>query len=219
MLKKVLRGLLLILAVTVLALPVFAQTGDRFRVTQSMNARSGPGIEYDVVARLGPGGIYDIIEYSPTANWVLIDLGYTQAWAFRHIGEVISLNPVTTTTTTTTTTTVVTNAGQGGGGGAPVVTVTTPLVTSTGVDLSVTMSQDEFNSTIGVLGTLRIRSAPSLSGRIITVIPYGQRATPIGRNYNGTWIQVNYEGTIGWVYFQYTAFPPAIDVTQLPVTG
>lgn len=213
--KKILRGLLLILAVAILAIPAFAQTGDRFRVTQSMNARSGPGIEYDVVARLGAGAVYDIVQYSPTANWVLIDLGYTQAWAFQHIGEVISDNPVTTTTTTT----VITNPGQGGGGGAPVTTTTTSTVTATGVDYSVTMSQQEFNSTIGVLGTLRIRSAPSLSGRIISAIPYGQRATPIGRNYNGTWIQVNYEGVVGWVYFRYTAFPPAIDAGQLPVTG
>jgi uncharacterized protein YraI len=94
-----------------------------------------------------------------------------------------------------------------------------PSVTETGVDLTVTSTQAEFNSTVGVTGTLRIRSAPTFSSRILAAIPYDKRATPLGRNAIGTWIQVEFEGTVGWVYFLYVAFPPAIDVVSLPITG
>ncbi len=225
MFKHLMRGLLLTLIMALFALPSFAQTGDTFRVTvQNMNARSGPGIEYEVVARLPRSGMYDILQYSPTANWVLLDLGFTQAWAFRHLGEVSSpVTPAMMTGTITTTTTTVfdpSSLGQGGGFAAPVIPVITmPSVTETGVDLTVTSTQAEFNSTIGVIGTLRVRSVPSLNARILTAIPPEGRPTPLGRTARGTWIQVDYEGTVGWVYFLYVAFPPAIDVTALPVTG
>ncbi len=218
--KIILRTLLFALIVTLFALPTFAQTGDTFRVTADvLNARTGPGIEYDIVARLGGGAEYSILNYSPTRNWVLLDLGFTQAWAFRHLGEVRS--PVTVTIPQVTPPTVVApSLGQGGGVVVPVITSSSlPLVTETGVDLSVTSTIEEFNSTIGVTSTLRLRFAPTFHSRIISAIPYDQRATPIGRNAMGTWIQLEYEGTVGWGYFLHVVFPPAIDVRTLPITG
>ena len=222
MFKHLTRGILLVLTVALFALPSFAQTGDTFRVTvQNMNARSGPGIEYEVVARLPRSGMYSILQYSPTANWVLLDLGFTQAWAFRHLGEVSSpVAPVMTTTTITTTGSTA-SLGQGGGFAPPIITTTMviPDVTETGVNLTVTSTQSQFDSTVGVLGTVRLRSAPSLNARILTAMPPEARPTPLGRTSRGTWIQVDYNGTVGWAYFLYVAFPPAIDVTALPVTG
>lgn len=216
MFKYLTRATVLIVMIALFALPSFAQTGDTFRVTaQGMNARSGPGIQYEVVTRLSRIGTYSILDYSPTRNWILLDLGYTQAWAFRHLGVVTS--PVTTTTTTVNTQ----SAGQGGGFLPPTenFTITMPTVTETGVDISVTSTQAEFNSTVGVIGTLRVRTAPSLSAHVLTAILPEGRPTPLGRTSGGTWIQVDYEGTIGWVYFLYVSFPPAIDVTTLPITG
>ncbi|MGJ3238692.1 MAG: SH3 domain-containing protein [Anaerolineae bacterium] len=218
------RSMLLVLIMALFSLPVIAQTNDTFRVTApTLNARTGPGIEYDVVARLGAGSSYPIVSYSVTRNWVLLDLGYTQAWAFRHLGRVTSAfqpNSVLTTQPATTTSNGLGALGQGGGFAPPVeIIITQPLVTETGVDLSVTSTSAEFNSTIGVTTNLRMRNAPSSNGRILTVIPFDQRATPLGRTANGTWIQVAYGDTVGWVYFLYVAFPPAIDVRALPVTG
>ena len=218
--KIVLRTILFGLIATLFALPTFAQTGDTFHVTADvLNARTGPGIEYEIVARLGGGAEYAILDYSPTRNWVLLDLGFTQAWAFRHLGEVSS--PVTVVTVPqVTTTNVDPSLGQGGGIVVPVITSSSvSLVTETGVDLSVTSTIEEFNSTIGVTRTLRLRFAPTFNSRIVSAIPYDQRATPIGRNAMGTWIQLEYEGTVGWGYFLHVVFPPAIDVRTLPITG
>ncbi|MEO1288082.1 MAG: SH3 domain-containing protein [Chloroflexota bacterium] len=227
MLKQMLRSFLLLVVSLLFIMPLSAQTVDFFTVTsETLNARTGPGIEYDIIGRLGRGATFQILEYSVTENWVLVDLGYAQAWVFRRLGTVQSYNAsvVTTNTATVTTQTTTTDAstlGQGGGFAPPVVvpTVTIPTVTETGVDLTVTQTVEEFNSTIGVTNTLRIRFAPNLTSRIIGFIPFDQRATPIGRTANGTWIQVQYEDTVGWVYFLYVAFPPAIDVRELPVTG
>lgn len=218
--KLIIRSTLFMLIATLFALPTVAQTGDTFRVTSAvLNARSGAGIQYEVVARLGRGASYDILDYSPTRNWVLLDLGFTQAWAFRHLGEVTS--PVGVVTVQTSPATVVDpTLGQGGGFNVPVVPIlTTPLVTETGVDLSVTSTPAEFNSTVGVTTTLRIHISPTFNSRFLGAIPYDQRATPLGRNAMGTWIQIDYQGTVGWVYFLYVAFPPAIDVRTLPITG
>lgn len=222
MFKYSIRTILIIILVALFALPSFAQTGDTFRVTaQGMNARSGPGIEYEVVARLSRSGMYSILDYSPTRNWVLLDLGFGQAWAFRHLGEVTVQRTTVVTTNTTTTTPIFDTSGFGQGGGflPPAVTIIMPTVTETGVDLTVTSTQGEFNSTVGVIGTLRIRTAPSLSAHVLAAIPPEGRPTPLGRTSTGTWIHVNYEGTVGWVYFLYVSFPPAIDVRTLPVTG
>ena len=220
MFKPVIRLTIMMLLSLLLIVPTFAQTTDIFTVTSAtLNARTGPGIQYDIVGRLQRGSTYNILDYSPTVNWVLLDLGYAQAWAFRHLGEIESFN-VPTTVNVPTSPIVDPILGQGGGFAPPIVVQTTiPTITETGVDLTTTSTPEEFNSTFGVTTTLRMRISPTLNARIIGAIPYDQRATPIGRTANGTWIQAEYDGTVGWVYFLYIAFPPAIDVRTLPITG
>lgn len=212
------RFVLILVALSLFALPfsASAQTGERFEVqTDRLNARTGPGIEFPVVAQLGRGGVYDVLAYSPTRNWIQIDLGFTTAWVFRHLGTVTSPSGVVTTgNVVTTTTTNTANLGQGGGGGAPATTTTTVVVTTVG-----TQTIEDFNSTIGVLGNLYVRTGPDTSFRPLTIIPLGGRATPIGRNAGGSWIQVDYQGTVGWVFATFVAAPPAVNLSALPVTG
>lgn len=216
--KQILRLVAIVVALLIFTVPTFAQTGDTFRVmAQTLNARTGPGIEYDVIAQLGRGAEYPIVAYSPTRNWVLLDLGFAQAWSFRHLGEVIS--PVVVTVIETTPTNVDPTLGQGGGVVVPTIVYTNQNVTETGVDLSVTITQEEFNSTLGVISNVRIRIEPTFESRIISFIRYGDRATVLGRNFNGTWIQVDADGVVGWVYFRNVILPPAIDVVALPITG
>lgn len=208
--KNLIRIVILSLLVFLLALPSFAQ-GDTFRVTgATANVRSGPGIEYDIIGTIRRSSQYPIVAYSVTRNWVQLDFGNAQGWVFRHLGEVNSVSAfgtggavVNAPSTTVTTSTNSASLGQGGGVAAPVV--------FGGID------PDYFNSTIGVTNSLRVRSGAGLEYRILTVIPYGQRAVPLARNANGTWILVDYNGVQGWVYLLYVAAPPSINLGALPV--
>lgn len=74
-------------------------------------------------------------------------------------------------------------------------------------------------NTIGLRVNGRLRSGAGTDYRVMTVIPYGSRVTPIGRNRYSTWIQVNYDGTIGWLSLGLLAFPPGYNLQALPLIG
>jgi N-acetylmuramoyl-L-alanine amidase len=232
--KKLLILALVIASLTILVAPVAAQS-DLFRVTSTTNVRTGHGIEYPVIGQVYTGYVFDILAYSPTANWVQLDLGNGRnGWVFAHNGEITRLNnntpivstnpPVVTTTTTTS------NAGQGGGFPAPSTTVIVTVPSSTlgqggGAPAPITsstqitgiMTIEEFNSTVGVTASANMRRGPALWHNVVWIIPYGERVVPVARNANGTWILVQYAGREGWVFFELIAAPPAIDLTALPV--
>jgi uncharacterized protein YgiM (DUF1202 family) len=234
--KKLLLFALLLASLTFLVAPVSAQS-DLFRVTSTSNVRTGHGIEYSVIGQVYSGYVFNILAYSPTANWVQIDLGNGRSgWVFAHNGEITRLTNntpvVTTNPPVVTTTTVVTTSNAGQGGGYPAPTTTTvvvvpssslgqgggspaPVVSSN--QITGVMTIEEFNSTVGVSASANMRSGPNLWNNIVWIIPYGERAVPVARNANGTWILVNYAGREGWVWFELLAAPPAIDLTALPV--
>lgn len=66
------------------------------------------------------------------------------------------------------------------------------------------------NSTIWATDNLNIRLLPGTEYQLIGRIPFMDRAYPLYTNYNNTWYQVNYEGTVGWVSALYVRFPPTI---------
>jgi uncharacterized protein YraI len=76
---------------------------------------------------------------------------------------------------------------------------------------------DYINSTVGVTASVNVRRGPGLNYGLLTFIPYGQRAVPLARTANATWILLDYNGIVGWVYFLNIAFPPSIKVVSLPV--
>jgi uncharacterized protein YraI len=76
-----------------------------------------------------------------------------------------------------------------------------------------------FDGTIGVTANLTIRNRPTRASASVGRIPFSGRATPIGRNDFGTWIQVNYAGTVGWISIFYVQPPENFNVFELPVTG
>lgn len=49
------------------------------------------------------------------------------------------------------------------------------------------------------LATINLRSEAGRSGAILSQLPNGTRAEITGRNIDGTWLQINYDGKNGWV--------------------
>lgn len=80
-------------------------------------------------------------------------------------------------------------------------------------------SADYINSTVGFLGNVNIRQAPTTQSRILGRTAFDQRAVPIGRNVFATWYLVDYNGLVGWVSAEFVAVPPSINVVALPVVG
>ncbi len=62
---------------------------------------------------------------------------------------------------------------------------------------------------------LRFRAGPGLNERIIGTFRINDRAEALARNEAGDWIQISYNGEIGWVYAPLTS--PSGDVMSLPV--
>jgi N-acetylmuramoyl-L-alanine amidase len=226
--RKFISLALLIFCLALMIVPVSAQS-DMFTLTANVaNLRTGHGIEYPVIGQIFRGSVFPIMAYSPTANWAQLDLGGGRSgWVFVHLGEIAYAGVNTPIVTTT-------NAGQGGGsptpatGGSVVNAPTTAQATNLGQgggfpaptsnsQVVGTMTIQEFNSTVGVIASANMRRGPGLGFGIVWIIPVGNRATPLARNANGTWILVNFEGHEGWVYFELIAAPPAIDLTALPI--
>lgn len=63
---------------------------------------------------------------------------------------------------------------------------------------------------------LNVRSAPSAYATILTRISRTQTYTVVGRNSNNSWLQLNVNGTIGWVNAFYVS---ASNLSGVPVTG
>jgi uncharacterized protein YraI len=70
---------------------------------------------------------------------------------------------------------------------------------------------------IVVTGQLNVRQTPDpFHGVILTRIKWGETYAVVGRNWPGTWIQLNVNGTIGWVNGRYMA---ATNLQNVPVTA
>ncbi|HSM58822.1 MAG TPA: LysM peptidoglycan-binding domain-containing protein [Candidatus Sulfomarinibacteraceae bacterium] len=62
---------------------------------------------------------------------------------------------------------------------------------------------------------LRLRSGPSTNNEILTVLPYGTTVPVQARNQAGDWIQVTYQGRVGWMAAWYTSISG--DLNTVPV--
>lgn len=65
-------------------------------------------------------------------------------------------------------------------------------------------------------GRLNVRNAPS--GAIITRVSRGDTYPVLGRNADASWVQINVNGTVGWISSRYVRLP-GISIYQLPITG
>lgn len=65
---------------------------------------------------------------------------------------------------------------------------------------------------------LNVRSQPSTSGAILVRVNRGEVFSAVGRNGDGTWIQINANNTVGWVSSSFVVFTNGA-ATSLPVTS
>jgi hypothetical protein len=66
---------------------------------------------------------------------------------------------------------------------------------------------------------LRLRAGPSTAYPELTSVPYNTIVPVHGRTAGNGWMQISYQGTLGWVTAQWLGFTTAITLDQLPIDG
>lgn len=84
------------------------------------------------------------------------------------------------------------------------------------------MNQDipESESTGPVLinegpGSVNLRAAPNLNAEILATLAAGGQAQVLGKNEAGDWVQVDFEGTLGWIFAETVTIN--VPIEDLPV--
>src|SRR5690606_6375615 len=66
---------------------------------------------------------------------------------------------------------------------------------------------------------LRVRAGPSRAYPILANAPRYTVMPLTGRTINNQWLQVNFEGTLGWIATQYVEVQDGASIVNLPVDG
>lgn len=73
--------------------------------------------------------------------------------------------------------------------------------------------------TARTLDWLRLRAGPSTAYPTLTSAPINSNLFLLGRTASNGWIQVSFEGKLGWVSIQYLEFTPGFTLDVLPIDG
>lgn len=158
-------------------------------ISERLNVRTGPGLQYGVMYQLARGQAVSLAGYrSVDANWVMITQANGKpAWvsgrpAYLQTNVVISNLPVW----------------QGS-------QIEQPPVSGN-------------SAVVGNAYYLNLRSGPGTSNPVISVIPAGSVVQMLGRNSNASWIRVQLaNGRVGWVSGSFLINHPPF--TTLPVVN
>lgn len=158
-----------------------------------LNVRSAPDIETGrVLTVINSGDTFPLVDGLPDESWYLIQLDDGQGWVS---GEYVQLY------------------------NAEGIDFDAPLEPSDEQLQNLDEQLDRISRTVGVPNNLILRSAPSREAESLGNIAASTRLTPIGRNEAATWLQVNYNGTVGWVSVYFIQPPQGFDPFALPITA
>ncbi len=167
--------------------------------TGALNIRSGPGVQYNVIAAVYFGDVVTLIGRNADSTWLYIQT----AAAARYItpSASISLLPVVDSSVSTP---------------VPGIPTSTPVaVTATPTAVAPTVIPN--TATINT-ASLNIRSGPGVGYVRVTTIDSGELVWLLGRNLDTTWIQVaDVNNVQGWVNGRYLV--TSSSQTNLPVTS
>ncbi len=192
---KLITSALIILAVVPVTAQVVTNTGVTVEPFRGANVRSGPGVNYDVIATLQQEQVVAATGRSDSfSNWLQVDLGGRRGWvAYFTVAVTGDVNSL------------------------PILTVSAPLVTATPTP---EQPHQEATSDLYVTAFRRVnvRTGPGTGFSVMGVLAPGQTADIIGTSgATNDWLQVNYNGEPGWIaYFVVTI---SGDVSQLDVDG
>lgn len=176
------------------AAPQFATDGVFVVVAEPrVNVRTLPSvIDGQVVRVVTLGQRFPLIASNDDRTWWLIDIGGYQGWIIN--GAVWESNPQL------------------------VIPQSQQVLEPSPFQLYLVALQVGYAyNSVGMVDNVNIRRIPSEESHIVGRVPVDARAVPVGRNLAGTWLLVNYNGTLGWVDARLVLPPPTINLGALPV--
>lgn len=167
-------------------------------VNEFLNIRITPAIGAEVITSVPAGTLFDTVTARSGDNqWLRVEYQCNEGWI--NLAPVVVLQGDINTLPTADPRSV-----PFGGFEAPRSGFTSQVGTVTA------------QATAGV----RIRSGPSTGYPTVGNINFNQAFTVTGRNGCGTWFQVSFEGTLGWVAGDFVQFTSPVNVElDLPVGG
>jgi len=188
--------LLFVLGVSLVA-PATAQTGVRVVVVNEFaNVRIIPAIGADVIATVPAGTPFNIVTArNPDGDWLRVDFNGNEGWV--NIATLTVLE-----------------------GDIAALPVADPRTIPFGGFEAPRAGMS--SATSNIFGTLRnsgvrLRAGPSTGYPVLANIPRFAVFPVTGRTLSNEWIQINYEGTLGWIVARVVQLDTA--VSSLPVNG
>lgn len=161
--------------------PPSANEGGPFALISpyNVNIRSAPTVDAEVIKLLPFSTEAEATGRTQNSSWVRVRYqeaeGWAAAWLVILNGDINAL-PVEG------------GAGLPPGEPAPTPTPVAPPAPSPGT-----------GTTVYAPYRVNIRSAPNLAGTVLDLLPFQATADAVGRNAGNNWIQIEYNGTQGWV--------------------
>ena len=199
MFKRALVGAMLVFVAVGLLFPALSQAQGPVTVTPNrayINVRLWPAIGATVIGSLEPGDVMTATGRSVDGEWVRIDYFGGEGWVALLVVEVsgdLNSLPLADPRTIPYNSNTVPSAG-GGSLGSPI----TARLEDSG---------------------LALRAGPSAAYPILQNLPRYAEVTVSGRTASGRWVQVSWEGLVGWVAMEHLTFqaPDQVSVSDLPV--
>jgi uncharacterized protein YraI len=161
-----------------------------------VNVRLYPAIGADVIGFVNAGWRAPATGRSPDNQWIRIDFNGEEGWIgfpvinlFGDINSLVVADPRTI---------------PYGGFESP--------------RSGTTSASSEVSGKLQFSG-IRVRGGPSRAYPVLANAPRYTIFPLLGRTPNNAWLQVNFEGTLGWVATQYVEFQNNTNILQLPVNG
>ncbi|MCU0499852.1 MAG: SH3 domain-containing protein [Anaerolineae bacterium] len=192
------RWFALLLLVGLLALQLFAQSGVRaLVVNESANVRVAPALGAEVIANVPSGYVFEFVTgRSGDSQWLRVDFNGDEGWV--NLAPLVILE-----------------------GDINVLPVGDPRTIPYGGFGSPRAGSSNATSANVVRATdgLRVRAGPGTAYPTISNINAGTIVPVFGRTASNGWIQVNYQGTLGWVATRYVEFLNGLAIISLPIDG
>lgn len=175
-----------------------AQSGVRVVVVNEFaNVRVVPAIGAEVRGTVPAGWVFEIVSArSPDNEWLRVDFNGDEGWV--NVATLVVLS-----------------------GSIASLPVADPRTIPYGGFESprAGLSNARSNVTARLTSGLRVRAGPSRGYPVLADAPRNSVVPLLGRTSGNSWIQINFDGTLGWVATQYLEILGGASIATLPIDG
>jgi hypothetical protein len=190
---------LLLVMISFSSSALFAQGGVRALVVNEFaNVRIVPAIGAEVRGTVPAGYVFEIVTArSPDGEWIRVDFNGDEGW--------VNLTPLRVL--------------SGDVGALPVADPRTiPYGGFESPRAGLTSATSNVTGRLADSG-VRVRAGPSTGYPVLADAPRFTVFPLLGRTISNAWVQVNFEGTLGWVAVRFVEFQGGASILDLPVDG